>query len=328
MFVYVSLCSQCDFDPISPFPSISTLTNPSSSSHPCTPGLLFRLFSGFPWAPVTPPQAILQTSTEQKSLYSPSTDSRSLLACQSEPPACPSGPPTVCLQQISILLLPPYMASLTQHEIWSSEEAAIHTCLCSHRPPQPKALRLPCYTPEPHWSPGLCSHLLGEAPPTHPSPLQFVPLGALCFLTIYMAAPGCSAALAIFLCVHLPQRIHTLLEAVLAAQPALLSQPLAHNLTHTKCLFFYSFITDIYISASTEYLLSDLNCRSLFFLPNNPVSSTITHMCRSAIENYYHFPLRFRKRNREMNTYWASNLCLKALYRYSQAFCLLRSHSF
>ena len=103
----------------------------------------------FPGLQSRPPQAILQTSTEQKSLYSPSTDSRSLLACQSKPPACPSGPTTVCLQQISILLLPPCVASLTQREIYSSQEAVIHTCLCSHRPPQQKALRLPCYTPEP-----------------------------------------------------------------------------------------------------------------------------------------------------------------------------------
>lgn len=251
MFVQVSLCSQCDFDPISPFPSISTLANPSSSSHPCTPGLLFRLFSGFPWAPVTPPQAILQTSTEQKSLHSPSTDSRSLLACQSEPPACPSGPNR---------FLPPtdFYSSTSVHGFFDSTwDLLIRRSCDSYLPlltPSSTTESPPSSLLHP-WTPlksGSVQSPVGWSSAHPPQSTAVCPSGSSLFSDhLYGGSWVLCSTGYLSTCAFAPTNPYAPWGSAGSLTCFAFTASSTQPHTHTKCLFFYSFTTDIYISAST-----------------------------------------------------------------------------
>lgn len=102
---------------------------------------------------------------------------------------CPSGPTTVCYQWVSgILFLPPYLASLIYQDVLIRR--MIHSYPASaHTMPH---IRKPSIFPDTSlkptrlWSPGLCSLLLGEASPTHPSSLEFVHLWSSSFFWLFM----------------------------------------------------------------------------------------------------------------------------------------------
>ena len=150
----------------------------------------FSLSMDFPRLQSHPLRPSCKFQVNKSPPCSPPTDGGSLLACrnQGKTPTCPSGPTSVGLQQISsILPLLPHVVSMIQHEIHLSKEPTTHTCLCSYPSPKQKALHLPWHHPEPQWSPGLYSHLMGEAP--SPS-TGVVPLGAPCFWLFLGQLPG------------------------------------------------------------------------------------------------------------------------------------------
>lgn len=105
---------------------------------------------------------------------------------------------------------------------------------------------LPWHGPEPQRSPGLCSHLLGEAL----SPSTGICPSLELLVSDYFG--GSSRVLCLTDCPSTPafaQLIHELLEGELAAYPPLLLQALAHSCAQ-KCWIFlfiyYRLFTSLY----------------------------------------------------------------------------------
>lgn len=133
-FSYLRFYSPCDF--ILFLLSFSFPVSPANSdSHHYASALLLQLLRGLPWPLVTPPQAILQTSTEQ---MSPCL-TVGLLLLRWVNPTHDGLPPTGFQYSPSTSL---------QDKTYLSEELATHACLCSHHSPHWRALRLPWPFPE------------------------------------------------------------------------------------------------------------------------------------------------------------------------------------
>lgn len=185
----------------------------NSSSHPCTPGLLSQPLSGLPQAPVTPSQAIPQTSREQKPLCSPLgwRGALSLLTGVNEKPL-PAllGPPESASSRFLVFSL-----DLPTWVLWFNMKSTYQKNLQPYPSPHQNALHeLPWHGPEPQRSPGLCSHLLGEAL----SPSTGICPSLELLVSDYFG--GSSRVLCLTDCPSTPafaQLIHELLEGELAA---------------------------------------------------------------------------------------------------------------
>lgn len=178
----------------------------NSSSHPCTPGLLSQPLSGLPQAPVTPSQAIRQTSHEQKPLCSPlgwGGGLSLLIGVNEKPLPALLGPPESASSRFLVFSLDLPTCLLWFNMKSTYQKNLQHIPASAHTLPH---IRTPFTSfPDTALNPSeaqVCAVTCWVR--LCPPPLGFAPLWSSLFLTISGAAPGCSALLTVLPHVHLP----------------------------------------------------------------------------------------------------------------------------